>query len=183
MRDRAERRTLQALREGRREAYAGIIEVHYRSVYRFLLFLGRDAGLAEDLTQEVFASAWRALGTFRGESSIRTWLHRIAYHAFVDVQRRRERDQAAVGRLDHRQGDTADDPVHGMLADEDLAEVVRALHDLDLDDRTVLVLHYIDGLSYREMAETLQRPDGTLKWMTSRALEKLRKRLVGKVES
>ena len=46
----------------------------------------------------------------------------------------------------------------------------------------VLLLHYGDGLSYREMAEALGRPDGTLKWITSRALEKLRKRLAGKVE-
>jgi len=183
VRDRSERRTLAALREGQREAYARIVDAHYRSVYRFLLFLGRDASLAEDLTQEVFASAWRALGTFRGESSIRTWLHRIAYHAFVDVQRRRERDQAVTGGL----GDCADnaiaDPLHGILANEDMAEVVQALHDLGLEERTVLVLHYVDGLSYREMAEALKRPDGTLKWVTSRALEKLRRRLAGKVES
>jgi RNA polymerase sigma-70 factor (ECF subfamily) len=183
VRDRSERRTLQALRGGRREAYASIIEAHYQSVYRFLLFLGRDANLAEDLTQEVFASAWRAIETFRGESSIRTWLHRIAYHAFVDVQRRRERDQAVVGGLGRRDGDTADDPLHGILAEESLSEVVRALRDLDLDERTVLVLHYVEGLSYREMAQILGRPDGTLKWITSRALEKLRRRFIGKVNS
>jgi len=183
VRDRTERRTLQALREGRREAYAHVIDVHYRSVYRFLLFLGRDASLAEDLTQEVFASAWRALGTFRGESSIRTWLHRIAYHAFVDVQRRRERDQIVAGGLGGRADDAATDPLAGILASEGLAEVVRALHDLDLEERTVLVLHYVDGLSYREMAEALKRPDGTLKWVTRQALEKLRRRLAGKVES
>jgi RNA polymerase sigma-70 factor (ECF subfamily) len=182
VRDRSERRTLKALREGRRQAYLDVIQAHYGSVYRFLLFLGRDAGLAEDLTQEVFASAWRAIGSFRGESSIRTWLHRIAYHAFLDVQQRRERDRAVVGVLGSEVDDVADDPLIGLVADEYLSQIARALQDLETDERTVLLLHYGDGLSYREMAQTLGRPDGTLKWITSRALEKLRNRLAGKVE-
>jgi len=180
--DRSERRTLKALRQGRREAYVDVIEAHYPSVYRFLLFLGSDAHLAEDLTQEVFASAWRSLGDFRGDSSIRTWLHRIAYHAFLDAQRRRERDRALAGAMGGRDCDVADDPSTGLVADERISQVRRALQDLDLDERTVLLLHYVDGLSYREMAQTLGRPDGTLKWITSRALERLRSRLAGKVE-
>lgn len=185
MRDRSERRTLKALREGQREAYVSIIDAHYRSVYRFLLFLGRDASLAEDLTQEVFASAWRALDDFRGDASIRTWLHRIAYNAFLDAQRRRERDRTAIGALGNRDctNDNDNDPLLEILVDEDLSELVRALHDLDLEERTVLVLHYVEGLSYREMAQTLRQPDGTVKWITSRALARLRTRLAGKVES
>lgn len=162
MRDRSERRILKALRDGRREAYVSVIDAHYRSVYRFLLFLGRDAHLAEDLTQEVFASAWRAIGGFRGNSSIRTWLHRIAYHAFVDARRRSNRDKTAASRAGYDDG-VAEDPLAGIVADEHLTHVARALQDLDFEDRTVLLLHYADGLSYREMAQTLGRPDGTLK--------------------
>jgi RNA polymerase sigma-70 factor (ECF subfamily) len=182
VRDRSERRTLKALRQGRREAYVGVVETHYGGVYRFLLFLGSDAHLAEDLTQEVFASAWRALDSFRGDSSIRTWLHRIAYNAFLDVQRRRERDKTLAGTLGSRDCGAADDPLSGIVAEECVSQVARAMQDLDLDERTVLLLHYVDGLSYREMAQTLGRPDGTLKWITSRAMERLRSRLAGKVE-
>lgn len=182
MRDRTERRILKALREGQREAYVSVIDAHYRSVYRFLLFLGRDAHLAEDLTQEVFASAWRAIASFRGKSSVRTWLHRIAYHAFVDAQRRSHRDRTVAVSLSGREDGLADDPLSGIVADEHLSQVARALQDLDIEDRTVLLLHYADGLSYREMAQTLGRPDGTLKWITSRALDELRRRLTGKVE-
>ncbi|MBP7052127.1 MAG: RNA polymerase sigma factor [Phycisphaerae bacterium] len=182
MRDRAERRTLKALRQGRREAYVEVVDTHYRSVYRFLLFLGGDAHLAEDLTQEVFASAWRSLDGFRGDSSIRTWLHRIAYHAFLDAQRRRERDKTLAGALSGCDCDVADDPLAGIVADECVSQVALALQGLDLDERTALLLHYVDGQSYREMARTLRRPNGTVKWITSRALENLRKRLAGKVE-
>lgn len=182
MRDRTERRILKALREGQREAYVSVIDAHYRSVYRFLLFLGRDRHLAEDLTQEVFASAWRAIESFRGKSSIRTWLHRIAYHAFVDARRRSGRDKTISASLAGHDGGVADDPLAGIVAGEHLSQVARALQDLELEDRTVLLLHYGDGLSYREMEQTLGRPDGTLKWITSRALNELRKRLAGKVE-
>ncbi|MEN6578301.1 MAG: RNA polymerase sigma factor [Phycisphaerales bacterium] len=182
MRDRSERRTLKALRQGRHEAYLDVIEAHYPSVYRFLLFLGSDAHLAEDLTQEVFTLAWKSLDGFRGDSSIRTWLRRIAYNAFLDTQRRRERDRALAGTLGGSDCGIADDPLAGIVAQESVSQVARALQDLDLDERTVLLLHYVDGLSYREMARTLGRPDGTLKWITSRALERLRSRLAGKVE-
>lgn len=182
VRERSERRILKALQEGRREAYVSVIDAHYRSVYRLLLFLGRDAHLAEDLTQEVFASAWRSLDGFRGASSVRTWLHRIAYHAFVDARRRHERDKVAVGMLEGRDCGVVDDPLAGIVADEHLSQLGRAMEHLDLEERTVLLLHYSDGLSYREMGEVLGRPDGTLKWVTSRALEKLRKQLAGKVE-
>ncbi|NLH42108.1 MAG: sigma-70 family RNA polymerase sigma factor, partial [Planctomycetes bacterium] len=74
------------------------------------------------------------------------------------------------------------DPLAGIVADEHLSQLGRAMEHLDLEERTVLLLHYSDGLSYREMGEVLGRPDGTLKWVTSRALEKLRKQLAGKVE-
>jgi len=182
VRDRSERRTLKALRQGHRDAYVDVIDAHYRSVYRFLLFLGGDVHLAEDLTQEVFASAWKSLDGFRGDSSIRTWLHRIARNAFLDVQRRRERDRTLAGTLDKFDCSVADDPLAGIVTEECTSQVARALRDLDLDERTVLLLHYVDGLSYREMAQTLGRPDGTVKWITSRALERLRSRLAGKVE-
>jgi RNA polymerase sigma-70 factor (ECF subfamily) len=159
-----------------------VIDAHYRSVYRFLLFLGRDAHLAEDLTQEVFASAWRAIGSFHGKSSIRTWLHRIAYHAFVDAQRRSSRDKTIFASFAGHDSGVAEDPLSGIVADEHLSQMARALQDLDVEDRTVLLLHYADGLSYREMAQALGQPDGTLKWITSRALNELRKRLAAKVK-
>jgi RNA polymerase sigma-70 factor (ECF subfamily) len=179
---RSERRILKALHEGRREAYENVIEIHYASIYRLLLFLTRDAHVAEDMTQEVFASAWGALHNFRGDASIKTWLRRIAYNLFLDAQRRRKRNESLVAERGIRDPETAADPLSRIMADEHLARMYRAMDDLDGDERAVLLLHYLDGLSYREMVQILHRPAGTLKWMTHEALEILRRRVIGKAE-
>jgi RNA polymerase sigma-70 factor (ECF subfamily) len=179
---RSEQRLLQALRERRKDAYLEIIEAHYRSVYRLLLFLSRDAGLAEDLTQDVFASAWTAIDTFRAEASIKTWLRRIAYNRFLDSQRRQARERTVGEVVPDGNSTGIRDPLSEIVADEDRSTLCKALDELGLEERTVLLLHYMDGLSYREMAEVLNRPDGTLKWITGRALERLRKQLAGKAE-
>jgi RNA polymerase sigma-70 factor, ECF subfamily len=179
---RSERRILKALHEGRREAYEEVIEAHYASIYRLLLFLTRDASLAEDMTQEVFASAWAAIQGFRGDASVKTWLRRIAYNLFVDAQRRRKRDESLAGKLGEGDPGMAADPLSRIMTDEHLVRMYRAMDDLDGQERAVVLLHYLDGLSYREMAQVLRQPAGTLKWVTHQALEKLRTQVVGKAE-
>jgi RNA polymerase sigma-70 factor (ECF subfamily) len=177
VRDRAERQILSALREGRRQAYEAVVDAHYGSIYRFLLFLTRRASLAEDLTQEVFTAAWGALDRFEGRASIRTWLHRIAYNTFVDTQRRQGRQAAGVETLGQPPGAAVSDPVSQAMATEEADRVREALEGLAVDDRATLVLHYIEGLSYREMAQVLDQPSGTVKWLTRRALTRLRQQL------
>lgn len=183
VRDRSERRLFQALREGRREAYEDVVEANYASIYRLLLFLTHNASLAEDMTQEVFAAAWAALQTFRGEASVKTWLRRIAYNLFVDSQRRRQREETLAGRMSEDPAGTAADPLSRIMQDEHLGRMYRAMEDLEGEERAVLLLHYLDGLSYREMARVLHQPAGTLKWITHQALEHLRTRVIGKAES
>jgi RNA polymerase sigma-70 factor (ECF subfamily) len=179
---RSERRLLQALRQGRREAYEEVVAAHYASIYRLLLFLTRDPGRAEDMTQEVFASAWGALGDFRGEASVKTWLRRIAYNLFLDTQRRNRRAASRSDKLSRRGPEATHDPLSRVMADEHLGRMYRAMDNLDDPERTVLLLHYMDGLSYREMSQVLHQPAGTLKWLTHQALEKLKTQVTGKVE-
>ena len=69
-----------------------------------------------------------------------------------------------------------------IMTDEHLVRMYRAMDDLEVEERAVLLLHYLDGLSYREMARVLHQPAGTLKWMTHHAVERLRTRVIGKAE-
>jgi RNA polymerase sigma-70 factor (ECF subfamily) len=181
VRETSERAVLKGLRRDRREAYEAVIDAHYGSVYRLMLLLTGDADLAEDLTQEAFTSAWNAVDQFRGQAAIRTWLHRIAYHCFVDARRRRDRERAAAVNLGQRAAGALTDPVSRLMVEEKLARVYAGLESLDDEERVLLVLHYVEGLSYRQMAKVLDRPGGTVKWLVGRALDRLRRQLAQEV--
>src|SRR2546429_9654161 len=78
-----DRRLIEGLRARDSKACAQLVRDHYAAIYRLLAHLTRDVHAAEDLCQETFAAGWRKIGSFAGESSIATWLHRIAYRRFL----------------------------------------------------------------------------------------------------
>jgi RNA polymerase sigma-70 factor (ECF subfamily) len=174
----AERELLERVKAGQREACAELVREHHAVVYRFLVHLARDVHVAEDLTQETFAVAWQQIGKFRGRARIGTWLHRIAYNKFVDARRGTERSAALQARLEQQSSESqASTPMDGLLADERSRWLYDAVAQLDEAERTLIVLHYFQELSFREMAEVLGEPKGTVKWRTSQALGRLRSRL------
>lgn len=148
-----------------------------------LFQLCRDEHRAEDLVQETFASAWTGLAEFSGASAVGTWLYRIGYRKFLDAERRRSRrlDEASdegVVRPDER----SPDPVQTAIADEDAVQLYEALARLPADERDVVVLHHLQGLSFDEISEVVGVPPGTLRWRKSRALASLRHLLQEKYE-
>ena len=175
-----DRHLLKSLLAGRSQASVELIRAHYQAVYRFLLHLTRDITRAEDLTQETFVAAWEGIAAFQGRSTLATWLHRIAYTKFIDAQRTERRAAGMLTRFISPKASPAD-PLDTVMADDEAQRLYRALHGLDAPERTVLVLHYLQGLSYREMALVLQEPSGTVKWRTREALKSLRLLLADEV--
>lgn len=165
----------QDLRDGCPDACAELVRANYQAVYRFLVHLTRDSHRAEDLTQEVFATAWQRIASFNGRAAPSTWLYRIAYNKFIDAARSQQRATAALERCTSR-GESPDppDPLDIAMAGDEVRHLYEALDELDAADRAPLVLHYLQGLSYREMALVLDEPVGTIKWRTSEALGRLR---------
>jgi RNA polymerase sigma-70 factor (ECF subfamily) len=164
---------LSDLRAGRPEACAELIRAHYQEVYRFLVHMTRDIHRAEDLTQETFASAWEKIAGYQGRATLTTWLHRIAYTKFIDAQRAQRRIARMIEKL-AVPAVSASDPTTRLVADDEAGSLYRTLQSLAEADRTLIVLHYLQGLSYREMAGVLDEPTGTVKWRTSEALSRLR---------
>ena len=164
---------LSNLRSGRPGACAELIRLHYQKVYRILVHLTGDVHQAEDLTQETFISAWEKIAAFQGRSTLATWLYRIAYTKFIDGRRSQQRTTGMRNRLPSRVAPPPD-PLETVMADDLASHLYQALNELDAPERTVLVLHYLQGLSYREMAAVLEEPTGTVKWRTSEALDRLR---------
>jgi RNA polymerase sigma-70 factor (ECF subfamily) len=168
-----EERLVRNLRAGRPEACTELVRAHYQAIYRFLVHLTRHVHRAEDLTQETFATAWEQIGNFQARSTLATWLHRIAYTKFVDAQRIERRTAGVLERLPNSRGSPAD-PLDSVATDEEARRLYQALNSLSASEHTLLVLHYFQGLSYREMANVLDQPSGTLKWRTAAALVRLR---------
>jgi RNA polymerase sigma-70 factor (ECF subfamily) len=165
-------RLIQQLKAGDATACAAVVREHYARVYRLLVHLTRDTHRAEDLCQETFAAAWAKIDSFAGESSIATWLHRIAYRQFLDWLRAGKRE-----RTDQKPIEPSTDSVEPLAAlfdDEETKSLYAALDRIDRPHREVLVLHYLLGFSYQEMAAIIEQPIGTMKWRTSVALEQMR---------
>ena len=160
---------------GDHEAFEAIVTRHEAAVYRFARTLTSDLSRAEDALQETFLSAWRAAGTFRGDSSVRSWLLAIARHAVERQFRRRvgepaPADQVSLDVLGVAAGWGEDwNPEAAMVKKEQSAVVARALDALSPDDRHVLMLRDVEGLDGDEAAAVLGVSVAALKSRLHRA--------------
>jgi len=174
---------IKSILAGNHEACVELIAQYHAPIYRLLVHLSRDAHLAEDLAQETFLAAWAKIDSFNAASSLNTWLHTIAYRKFIDARRRHERTVTTQGdtSIEQVQANTPS-PYDSALASEETRQLYRALDCLKPAERDVVVLHYLQGLSYEELATVFGQPTGTVKWRTRQALENLRSALESKIE-
>ena len=167
------------------DACAELVTEHQRMVYQLSLNLLNDHNEALDLSQEVFLRVFRTIHTFRGHSSLRTWIYRIVVNQARNRQRwwrRRHRSQQ-VSLDQHIQdhGDLPETVSSGpdrLVGQKQLGERIRrALDGLPFDQKTAIVLREIDGLSYEEIGFSLGIAVGTVKSRLARAREGLRAEL------
>ncbi len=172
------------LREGTPEAFRPLYERYKDRVYNTAYRITGDANLAEDVTHDVFIRVYERLGQFRRRSRFSSWLYRVAVNRATDVARRRGRERWLFGvRLGERLG--VGEPASGAEAGparaaesaEVAEEVARAVAELSLKLRGVVVLRYFEGLSYEEIATAIGRSVGTVKSRLSRAHQRLAERL------
>lgn len=171
---------------GEQMACAELVAGHERMVYTLALHLLGDRDEALDLSQEVFLRVFRTIHTFRGQSALKTWVYRIVVNQARNRQRfwrrRRRADQVSLDQHVEEHGDLRQ-PRDGTspdlaLARKELASRLwSALDELPFDQRTVVVLREIDGLSYEDIAFSLGVAVGTVKSRLTRARQVLRRRL------
>lgn len=175
-------------RNGRRGAFAAIMQRHNRRLYRVARSVLRDDAEAEDVVQETYVRAYAALGEYRGEAALASWLTRIALNEAFDRRRRRRPsvEVAAIDEADNRREDSVI-RLHPMLTDTSpeknaaLAEIRTLVeHAVDaLPDkfRTVFVMRDMEEMSIEETAAHLGIPAETVKTRLHRARRLLRDRL------
>ncbi len=172
---------------GDESACAELVASHERMVYSLAVNLLSDRDEALDLSQEVFLRVFRTLSRFRGQSSLRTWIYRIAINQARNRQRwwRRRRRGDQVSLDDHLRTFGEMESRHEVLPDrllaskETAARIRRALDTLPFDQRTALILREVDGLRYEEIAFSLDVAVGTVKSRLTRARQALRAELLG----
>ncbi|WP_420237234.1 RNA polymerase sigma factor [Telmatobacter bradus] len=164
-----------------------IVALHRRQVYRFLLASTRDEDLAETLTQECFLKAYRNWSGFRGESSVLTWLMRIAINLEKDHWRNRRVQFWRLTRTNAVDLDEASEWLPSrdrsveqqMLAREQVARLWQVVDGLSGRQKTIFLLRYVEEMDLDEIAQTMGLSDGTVKAHLSRALGKVRLEMRG----
>jgi RNA polymerase sigma-70 factor (ECF subfamily) len=169
-----DRALVDAVLAGDRQAFGHLVERETRSVYRACLrILGRPHD-AEDVTQESFVAAFRAIRTYRGDGSLRAWLLRIATRqAFRRLSQRRSTVELAE-IPEPRLADSSTEPTRVVTQMESRREVREAVAELPDPYREVVALRFFADLSLAEVAEATGRPLNTVKTHLRRGLERLR---------
>ena len=177
-------RELQLIRRvqaGETEAFEELVRAHEKTVYNLALRMTGNPQDAEDMAQEAFLKAYRSLPDFRGESKFSVWLYRIVSNVCLDLLRRQQRRPTVSLTVEDEEGDEAQWEVpderyspERLLEQKLTREAVRkGLAELPEEQREILLLREIKGLSYEEIGEILSLEPGTVKSRIFRARKKL----------
>jgi len=171
-------RVIEACQQGDRAAFQLLFETYKDKVFSIAVYSsGGDRAVADDVTQQIFLKLFTAIRQFRGESEFTTWLYRLVVNACLDERRRRRRllpwgDTVAMRNPSEKK------PQEKQYARTEVAEAVRAaIGELKPKFRLPILLKYIEGLSYEEIATVMGCSKGTVASRLNRGHSQLAKRL------
>lgn len=179
---------VERVQQGDKRAFELLVVKYYRKIIRLISRLIRDAAEVEDVAQDAFIKAYRALPQFRGESAFYTWLYRIAVNTAKNYLATQGRRPESSTDIDTEEAETFADGEQlrlrdintpdSMLHTKQVAETVnRAMEALPEELRTAITLREIEGLSYEKIAEAMECPIGTVRSRIFRAREAIAEKL------
>ena len=182
------------LKAGSEEAYAWLIGEFHQPIYSLVYRIVNDPSDAADTTQEVFLKVFRGMKHFHGESSLKTWIYRIALHEASNRRRWWFRHKSRETSMEPADGNPAtlapkdtlvderESPFDSVAHQEVRRRVEQELRNVAEPFRTTLILRDLEEMSYEEIAEVMEVSLGTVKSRLTRGRDALRKRLAGYVE-
>ena len=182
------------LKAGSEEAYSWLIGEFHQPIYGLIYRIVNDPADAADTTQDVFLKVFRGMKHFHGESSLKTWIYRIALHEAANRRRWWFRHKAQETPIDpfaagdaefsggERLVDPGESPFEKFAHKEVRAAVDQALQQVHEPYRTALILRDLEDMSYEEIAEVLSISLGTVKSRITRGRDALRKKLTGYIQ-
>jgi RNA polymerase sigma-70 factor (ECF subfamily) len=185
--DRSDQALVQRVQHGDQQAFALLVAKYQRRIFRLISRFVADPATAEDIAQETFLRAYRAIGQFRGDSQFYTWLYRIAVNTAkrsalsgarspVFPENAKSPDNGETFSRQEPQSNM-DTPEAVMASRELVCAVNSAMEDLPEELRDAIVLREIEGLSYEEISQLLGCPVGTVRSRIFRAREAIARRL------
>lgn len=171
-------RVIEACQQGDRAAFQLLFETYKDKVFSIAVYSsGGDRAIADDVTQQIFLKLFTAIRQFRGESEFTTWLYRLVVNACLDEKRRRRR-LLPWGETVVMRNPSDKKPQEKQYARLEVAEAVReAIGELKPKFRLPILLKYIEGLSYEEIASVMGCSKGTVASRLNRGHSQLAKRL------
>ena len=169
--ERSDRELIRECRKGSKDAFRVLVERYQRKILAVSVGMLHNQDDAKEVTQEAFVKAYRNLDGFKGESSFYTWLYRIVVNLAID-RRRRDKRHGTVA-LEDRPGGGEDleadlpaqrlsDPYQQAKSRELGGRIRRAIDELTPDQKAVILLREVEGLSYDEISQVMQCPKGTV---------------------
>lgn len=160
--------------QGDERSFTGLYDRYYDRIYRHLYYRVGRAEDAEDLTQQVFLQAWRALGRYRqGATPFVAWLFTIAHNAVISFYRRNKGVYALETDLTERPGpDAVEEPIETRL---ELERARRVMARLKPEHQLVLSMRFLENLEYRDIGLALGKTEGNVRVIQHRALHELRR--------
>ena len=176
---------IKRVQQGDRSAFDLLVLKYQHKILKLIMRYVRDPSEALDVSQEAFLKAYRAAPSFRGDSAFYTWLYRIAINTaknyLVAVRRRPATFDLDLQENEHYEVTTKlqdiDTPEGLALSEEIRAVVNKAIGDLAEELRTAIILREIEGMSYEEIAQTMECPVGTVRSRIFRAREAIDRQL------
>jgi len=169
-------------RRGDAQAFGALVKKFQERVYRTAFHMTGSHGDADDVAQEAFLRAYRGLGGFDERSEFGTWLHRIAINSALNHlrSRRRRRAQQAGPEAADSVPSPAADPEGRYQVQEQARAVLDALGELSASLRVTLLLATLEEMPYKEIAQALGVPEGTVAWRVNQARKTLRRNLAAR---
>ena len=173
-----DRQVIEACQEGDRAAFQTLFETYKDKVFSIAVYSsGGDRTVADDVTQQIFLKLFTAIRQFRGDSEFTTWLYRLVVNACLDERRRRRR-LLPWGETVAMRNPSEKRPQEKQYARLEVAEAVQAaIRELKPKFRLPILLKYIEGLSYEEIASVMGCSKGTVASRLNRGHSQLAKRL------
>ena len=159
---------------GNLKAFGEIYKIYLDRIYRYVFYQINDKMTAEDITEEVFLKAWKAIGTCKGkEKTFSSWLYRIAHNQLMNTLR----DNNRITSLENQTPGKFADSKQEINTNIEYQELLKTISDLPKNQKQIIILKFIEGLDNREISKITGMREGAIRVSQMRALATIREKL------